>query len=79
MRQEYPQYSINKELSSKTDTQAIQNFMKCPKYAALISVSNDLEFECSSKILKLQDCSLTTNMLIQKTFTSEEDFINFIS
>lgn len=54
VRQAYLQHCISKELSNKTDTQIIRNLVKCQKYAALILVSNDLEFEFSSKIFKLQ-------------------------
>lgn len=66
VRWAYPQHSISKQLRSKTDMQAIQNFIKHPKYAALLLVSNDLEFEFSSKIFKLQHCFLTSNILIKK-------------
>lgn len=54
VRQAYLQHCISKELSNKTDTQIIRNLVKCQKYAALILVSNDLEFEFSSKIFNLQ-------------------------
>ena len=38
----------------KTDTQIIQNLVKCQEYTELILVSNDLEFVFLDTIFKLQ-------------------------